>query len=416
MLKKRTFLTIGLVAIIILLWLAITNNPRIWPVRNVLQYRAIMWWHGDSGPAVAAETGALSGMVMADRQRPVANAWVLVSRRDGQTYRALSNADGTFRIEDIPAGSYRPVAGAPEFENVELTTVALNGGQDTTVKITLEPVRNRSVAPGQNLTLGEPVTLTCHTPLEASAVRREVIFDNAGQSNQSTFLYTPVDAPDNLPVLLAVYPGPAESWECASLPMAQAGYATLAIGPAYSFDLDTDIDELSRLVDFVRSDQFPGTDSRRIALLGGSYSGLHVQRMLQRNPNFAAAVLLGPPTDLFEMRRLLESGNYIPPYGLDQAIIALGLPHRQPWRYWQYSGAYHVQPDFPPMLLLHSRSDAVVPYQQSELLARELARMGVPHETHFFDGASHYLLDEGGQADTAKIYELALDFLARHLK
>jgi dipeptidyl aminopeptidase/acylaminoacyl peptidase len=127
-----------------------------------------------------------------------------------------------------------------------------------------------------------------------------------------------------------------------------------------------------------------------------------------------AVVLLGPPTDLFDMRRRLENGTYIPPFGLDQALIALGLPNREPLRYWHYSGAYHVRADFPPLALLHSRTDDVVPYQQSELLAANLAEAGAPHQTHFFDGASHYLLAEGGDADTLKIYEITLNFLAKH--
>ena len=411
--KKRIFLMGILALIIILLWLGTTAHPRVWPVRNVLLYRVMMRWQ--STPTAETATGALAGLVTDDDRQPVADAWVLVSRWDGQTYRARSNADGTFRIEGVPAGRYRPAAAAPGFENQISAAVAIRDGQATNQNIALMPAQIRAVTPGQNLTLGEPATRTCQNPIESRAVRRTVTFDNAGRPNQTTFLYTPVEAAADLPILLAVYPGPAEGWECASLPLAQAGYATLGIGPAYSFDLDTDIDELERLVDFARRGRFPGTDGARIALLGGSYSGLHVQRMLQRDPDFVAAVLLGPPTDLFEMRRQLESGEYIPPYGLDQALIALGLPHRQPGRYWQYSGAYHVQPDFPPILLLHSRSDAVVPWQQSELLARELARLDVPHETHFFEGASHYLLDESGQADTVKIYEFTLNFLDQRM-
>jgi dipeptidyl aminopeptidase/acylaminoacyl peptidase len=170
------------------------------------------------------------------------------------------------------------------------------------------------------------------------------------------------------------------------------------------------------VVNFIRAGQFPGSDGSRLALLGGSYSSLHVQRLLQRNPNYDAAILLGPPTDLFDMRRRLEDRSFIPPFGLDQAMIALGLPDRVPMRYWRYSSAYHIRPDFPPLAILHSRTDEVVPFQQSELLSANLTQAGVAHETHFFDGASHYLLAEGGDADTLKIYDITLNFLAEHLK
>jgi dipeptidyl aminopeptidase/acylaminoacyl peptidase len=187
-------------------------------------------------------------------------------------------------------------------------------------------------------------------------------------------------------------------------------------GPAYSFDLETDIDELEGLLAFARAGEFPGSDGSQIAILGGSYSSLHVQRLLQRRQEAKAALLLGPPTDLFDMRRRLENGTFIPPFGLDQALIALGLPDHEPLRYWRYSGAYHVRRDFPPMVIMHSRSDKIVPYQQSELLAANLAELGVLHETYFFDGASHYLLAEEGDADSLEMYRITLDFLAKHLK
>jgi hypothetical protein len=46
-----------------------------------------------------------------------------------------------------------------------------------------------------------------------------------------------------------------------------------------------------------------------------------------------AVVLLGPPVDLFDMRHRQEDGTFIPPFGLDQALVALGLPDRAPLRY-----------------------------------------------------------------------------------
>jgi acetyl esterase/lipase len=190
----------------------------------------------------------------------------------------------------------------------------------------------------------------------------------------------------------------------------------LAVGPAYTFELEADLDEQSRLLDLARGGHFPATTGRAIALLGGSYSSLHVQRLLQRGQeNLTAALLLGPPTDMFEMRRLQENGSHLPPFGLDQAFIAVGLPDQEPLRYWHYSGAYHVRADFPPIAILHSRDDQVVPYQQSELLARHLDLVGAPHEDFYFDGASHYLMAPGEDKTTQKIYDFALDFLARRV-
>ena len=160
----------------------------------------------------------------------------------------------------------------------------------------------------------------------------------------------------------------------------------------------------------------PGVDGTRIAVLGGSYSGVHVLRLMQQDdvrPAIKAAVLMGAPSDLFDMRRRLEERTFVPPFGLDRALIALGFPDREAVRYWKYSGAYHVRAGMPPTLLIHSRQDDVVPYQQSELLARMLTEEGVPNELHLLDGGSHYLLSQEG--DARAIYDLTLRFLRERL-
>lgn len=413
--------TTVLIVFVALFWLATTDNPRVWPYRNTLQYYALTWWWQRVGYPQPGAPGALTGMVRDAQGQPVARAWVLVSWWDGATHSARSEADGHYTIIDLPAGQYRPVAGAPGYENVQLGGwgwVTIEPGAETIADVTLPAEPPHLLAPGTNLTFGESSTPTCPAPLKASAIRQPFTFDSAGRPNQPSRYYTPLTTTttSRLPVLLVVYPGPADAWECASLPLAAAGYAIVAAGPAYSLDLEADIDELERVVNFIRAGQFPGSDSSRLALLGGSYSSLHVQRLLERSPKYEAAVLLGPPTDLFDMRRRLEERTYIPPFGLDQVLIALGLPDRAPMRYWRYSGLYHIRPDLPPLVIMHSRTDEVVPFQQSELLSANLDKVGVAHQAYFFDGASHYLLAEGSDKDTLAIYRITLEFLAKHLR
>ena len=141
-----------------------------------------------------------------------------------------------------------------------------------------------------------------------------------------------------------------------------------------------------------------------------------MQRLLERPEDAAAlraAVLLGAPSDLFDARRRLEDGTYVPPFGLDAALVALGFPDREPLRYWRYSWTYHVRRDLPPLALIHSRQDEVVPFQQSEALARRLEAVGAPHRLYVFDAASHYLLSEDG--DALAVYDLTLAFLRERL-
>jgi hypothetical protein len=412
---------LSLVLILILIWLATTDNTVVWPVRNTLQYHILIWWQGSLTRPTASLPGRLQGVVRDMRGRPIEGAWVLVAGRDGATYSTRSDAEGNYSIGNIPPGTYRPVSSAPGYDNVSFggvfKQIKIRAGASLEAEVILQVEPKHEVVPGQDFWLAEHETVSCTGPIAGRAIRRQLHFKSDGRPNQASFYYTPVTATttSQLPILLAIYPGPADSWECASLPLTAAGHAILAAGPAYSFDLETVIDELERLLLFAREGKFPGGDGRNIAILGGSYSSIHVLRLLERGQDVKAALLLGPPTDLFDMRRRLENGTFRPPFGLDKAFIALGLPDQEPLRYWRYSGAYHVRDDFPPLAIVHSRSDEVVPYQQSELLVVNLEKVSASYEVHFLDGAGHYLLAEDTDADTLKIYQIALDFLAKHL-
>lgn len=400
-------------------WLLTTNHPRVWPVRNTLQYEAYRTVGLHRGIPPRPGAGTLSGTIITPNHDLVAGARVLVARRDGTTWSTRSGPDGTFLIKDIPPGKYFPIADAPGYGSALLGGhwggVEILPGAAVSTQVVLPFETRRAVAPGRQLTLSDPTTLECSAPLASRATRHEVRFLRAGRPNQLTYLYLPTTATakSDIPTLLAVYPSPLHEWECVNIPLAAANHAVLAIAPAYSLDLEQDVDELVQLLGFLRAGRFPGTDAARVAVLGGSYSGLHVQRLVERDSDLDAVVLLGAPSDLFDMRRRYEAGSFIPPFGLDKALIALGFPDEEIVRYWSYSGAYHVRPDMPPVALFHSRNDDIVPYQQSERLATFLAEEGVEHELHLFDGGTHYLLST--DEDALEIYDLTLDFLARHL-
>lgn len=433
---------LGVAVLLGVLWLAVTDDARVWPARNTLQYHAVTWWWartgGPAGVVGGVGGGTLRGVVRDAQGVPLSGGRILVTRWDGTTYQASSGGDGGYAIAGVPEGRYLAVAGAAGYGDVVVgspwlpwTRVYVPPGGVARVDAVLPRVVTVRTAPGTALGVGDPEGLECAVPLPSRAQRRRIVFGSAGRSNQLTYLYTPSVAvgsaggaplgaaagtTDRWPLLLSVYPGPADGWECASLPLAAAGYAVLAVGPAYGFDLEGDVDELARLLEFARAGAFPGVDGTRVAVLGGSYSALHVQRLLRRREDAGsvrAVVLLGAPSDLFDVRRRFAAGTFVPPFGLDQALIALGFPDREPLRYWRYSGAFHVRPDLPPTALVHSRRDEVVPFQQSEALARRLAEAGAPHELHVFEAASHYLLSE--DADSRAIYDLTVGFLARHL-
>ncbi len=409
---------LGLVCGAVLYFLT-TDSVAVWPARNVLAYHLHNWWTDTVGSAPPAGVGVLRGCVLSSQGAPVAGASVLVAERNGTTHATTADQRGCYRLAQVPAGRYVPVADAPDFAATSARSWGLPIGvaadSKTVVDLTLPPVSLPTVAPGRDLRLSEPVTLTWELPQPSRAVRREVQFDSVGRPNQLTYLYTPASRETNqrFPLLLAVYPGPADTWEGVSIPLAAAGYAVVGVGPEYSLELDADIDELQRLVGFARAGLLPGVDGRRIVVLGGSYSGLHVQRLIHRDNSFRGAVLLGPPSDLFDLRRRFEAGTFFPPFGLDQALIALGTPDKQPERYWRYSARWYLRADLPPLLLMHSRDDEVVPFQQTEIWADQLERQGATFEAHFFDGMSHYLLADRPSEELDMLYTITLDFLER---
>lgn len=417
---RRIFLGVVVLLVAVTAWLLTTNDPRIWPYRNGVQYvvyKRLGWLDQPVGSA----RGAISGVVRSTGGQPIANARVLVAWHDGTAWSAESDRNGRYTIADVAAGTYTPIAGAPGYADAAIRTVLgtrVAADQITPLDVTLQPRPVQRIPPATDVRLDDPLTLSVQQPLPATAVRRELHFAAGDRPNQPTWVYTPNDGQNTpLPVLIAVYPGPADTWEIVSLPLAQAGYVVIAAGPAYALDLENDIDDLERVIDLVKTGQIPRADPQRIGALGGSYSSIHVMRLAVRDPQAVrAALLLGPPTDGFELRRQLEAGTFKPPFGLDQALIALGLPDRQPELPWRYSVRYHARNIQIPVMLIHSKQDEVVPFTQSQVLADEFARVGVRHELIILEGLGHYLYEPEYAAEVGDLFKTTTDFFARELR
>ncbi|HSH81079.1 MAG TPA: carboxypeptidase regulatory-like domain-containing protein [Herpetosiphonaceae bacterium] len=417
--QVRRLLLVSLLALIA--FLSLSNDERIWPYRNTLHYHLLQaWWSVVPAPE-AQEHGEIAGVVRAPDGAPIEGARVLVSAHDGTAWSDESDGAGKYRIAGIPPARYVPVAGAEGFENVALRRLGwfrtlVSSGRTTQLDVTLPRMEDRALAPAKNFRLDPPRTLTIEKPLPATAEERAIHFEVDGRPNQLSLYYTPVGGESHLPTLLAVYPGPADTWAQVSLPLAQAGYAVIAVGPAYALDLEPDIDDLRRLLDALEAGAFPRADPTRLAALGGSYSGAHVFRLLQRYPaGLDALLLLGAPTDLFELRRLFEEGSFFPPFDLDKALVALGLPDGDPEIYWRYSPIYHAHSYNVPIMLIHSKVDEVVPFTQSERLSGELKRLGKRHELYILEGMGHYLLEPERTPAVDDLFRITTEFFAREL-
>jgi dipeptidyl aminopeptidase/acylaminoacyl peptidase len=75
----------------------------------------------------------------------------------------------------------------------------------------------------------------------------------------------------------------------------------------------------------------------------------------------------------------------------------------------------NLSAQYPPILMVHGTADDDVPYDQSALLDKALAKLRVPHELVTVKGAGHGLA--GADKKTVDdAYQRALDFIREHLK
>ena len=207
-------------------WLLLTDDARIWPYRNTIQYYAFRTSLRLTGWEPAA-AGLLVGSVRDTSGTPIPGARVLVSAWNGTTWSSTTDATGRYRITDVPAGSHIVVAGAAGFEHWStrealLNRVHIRADIATELAIRLAPAAPQERLLAANWRLGSPRRVQIGAPLPATADEYDVHFDVDGRPNQTTLYYTPVGGPPTLPTLLAVYPGSADTWASVSLPLAQA--------------------------------------------------------------------------------------------------------------------------------------------------------------------------------------------------
>ena len=121
---KISGLVLAVVLLASLFWLATTNDEWVWPRRNYVYYQGLVRWWNIVGEPQTGEAGSLTGSVYNLRGQPVDHAWVILSRWDGTTFQAQTDETGSYLIEDIPAGNYVPIAGAPNYKTTILNRYA----------------------------------------------------------------------------------------------------------------------------------------------------------------------------------------------------------------------------------------------------------------------------------------------------
>jgi len=106
---------------------------------------------------------------------------------------------------------------------------------------------------------------------------------------------------------------------------------------------------------------------------------------------------------------------YCRQHGIWPKEVAGYDPDTEPTAFTPFCPVRNVTIDYPPTLLLHGDKDTDVPYEQSVMMANELARVGVEHELITIPNGGHGF--EGvGLKDTlvSKAFERILSFLEDH--
>ncbi len=107
---------------------------------------------------------------------------------------------------------------------------------------------------------------------------------------------------------------------------------------------------------------------------------------------------------------------YLRQHGLWPLEVGGRDPAIEPSFFEPYCPVRNVSADYPPTLMLHGDRDTDVPYEQSMLMAEELARHGVEHELITVPGGPHGFDFDMDNALVQDTFGRALTFLAHHLK
>jgi hypothetical protein len=401
---------------------------------NVAGYRARVLWSGWFGDRESTATkgraaGAIGGLTLDGSGQPLPGTLVLVSTVRGIAYQATSDEQGAYRMEGVPPGRYVPVASKWGYEDAlyrqgteERTPVTVRASHIAAgVDIVLEehlPWRPTIEEPA---VLGPPETGYALFPAEVAARRVPMTYTNEGLVITTTQIYEPLDlqADERLPVVVASYPSEPLNWDRVSVALANERYVVLASGPSPQRGLDIHgmARDLIAAVAYLRDGQLSEhADLERQGWLGGSFSSLILYRALWEEPKEVdALVWVGGISDAFLWVQALYDVDLAIPDRYANYVASLGRPDRYPEIYAGYSAALHAA-RMPPVLIVHTTADEVIPYNQSIRFAETLEAAGVPHELFLYEDTTHYLDQVNITPETAELYSRLAAFLNRYVR
>jgi len=240
--------------LLILAWFRYSADPKITGLRNIVHYRVVK---AMGGPQVRTgePPGAIAGTIQDPELEPVAGALVLVASPLGDTYIATSNADGGYRIADLPPGRYVPAAGKRGYDDAlnqicaaglccKRSVTVSPGVQALVFDLTLAKAAAPQIVVDDSLIVSPTVLVETAAPLPGEARRTYFSFEREGLRVNDCYLYEPLEGDGPFPTLLLILPGPVLGWEIVPVPFANQGFSVLACYPLRGTNIDGDAADL----------------------------------------------------------------------------------------------------------------------------------------------------------------------------
>jgi dipeptidyl aminopeptidase/acylaminoacyl peptidase len=250
-----------------------------------------------------------------------------------------------------------------------------------------------------------------------------------GQEIDAWLLLPPnVDARRSVPLLLCIHGGPTQQFGFGFFDefqvYAAAGCAVLGINPhgssgrgrewaasivgAWGEHGSVDTLDFEAAVDDVLARE-PRLARHEVGVIGGSYGGFAVARLLARGDRFACGVIERAPLNLVSFGGTSDIGaNY------DRIFMKRTLPDDvdELWRASPLSQAHRISA---PTLLIHSDQDHRCPIEQAEQMFSLLRRRGVEAELLRFPNEGHELSRSGTPRHRVERLQAIIDWHCRHL-
>ena len=151
-------------------------------------------------------------------------------------------------------------------------------------------------------------------------------------------------------------------------------------------------------------------DPRRIAIMGGSFGGYSTLMGLIRTPDlYRCGIDIAGVT---EWAKIVKHGATLNPDSIAFSVDRIGDPVRDAEMLRAISPVYHVDKITAPLLIVHGRDDATVPFEQAKALVAELERAGKSYELMAKFNEPHGI---NNFKNRIELFQRIETFLARHM-